>query len=125
MAIQAVGNINEIVETITMESSSVSTSSPLTSAQRFVASDSNNLSQVTIDPTSALVFGSIMLSIVTASILAAMPKQIQPPFPTKLRCKVSCHKCRYFNANPYLKCALHPDTVLTEGAVDCRDYQSK
>jgi hypothetical protein len=40
----------------------------------------------------------------------------RPPF--------SCYHCRYFGQNPYLKCALHPTTVLTEQAADCRDYAS-
>ena len=36
--------------------------------------------------------------------------------------KTPCYRCRYFSDNHYLKCALHPETALTEQAVDCRDY---
>jgi hypothetical protein len=36
--------------------------------------------------------------------------------------QVSCRRCRFFNNNFYLKCAVHPDTVLTSEAKDCPDY---
>jgi hypothetical protein len=42
----------------------------------------------------------------------------------KTRHQFSCYHCRYFGQNPYLKCALHPTTVLTEQAADCCDYAS-
>jgi hypothetical protein len=35
---------------------------------------------------------------------------------------VSCHRCRFFNNNSYLKCAVHPCTVLTSEAKNCSDY---
>ncbi len=38
--------------------------------------------------------------------------------------KVICHHCQYFSDNRYLKCALHPVTVLTEETVDCADHRS-
>jgi len=57
-----------------------------------------------------------------ASIYACIPKGRQHLFNFKPRHKVPCHRCQYFSGNPYLKCALHPVTVLTEQAVDCADY---
>ncbi len=33
-----------------------------------------------------------------------------------------CNGCHYFESNPYLKCSIHPITVLTEDAIDCTDY---
>jgi hypothetical protein len=33
-----------------------------------------------------------------------------------------CQRCRYFCANPYLKCTVHPMTVMTEASSDCSDY---
>lgn len=33
-----------------------------------------------------------------------------------------CRNCRYFTDNPYLKCAVHPDTALTKLVIDCPDY---
>ncbi|AFY96933.1 hypothetical protein [Chamaesiphon minutus] len=59
-------------------------------------------------------------------IYACIPKSRQhfssfkPPLKPPL--KTPCHRCRYFSNNHYLKCALHPETALTEQAVDCRDY---
>ncbi len=41
---------------------------------------------------------------------------------SRSRHRLVCYHCRYFGQNPYLKCALHPTTVLTEQATDCRDY---
>jgi hypothetical protein len=109
-----------------MESSSISTPTAiiLTTTKRLVANDTNQ-SLIAIDATSVFVFGCITLSLLAASILTMIPKQIQPSLRTKMQCKVPCQQCRYFNANPYLKCSLHPDSVLTDGAVDCRDYLSK
>jgi len=72
-----------------------------------------------------LVMGSFMISwAIAACIYAHLPKAVQRPFSLKSRAKVPCHHCQYFSHNPYLKCALHPESVLTEQAVDCRDYHS-
>lgn len=38
---------------------------------------------------------------------------------------VNCMNCRYFNDSHYLKCAVHPSTVLTKKALNCSDYCSK
>ncbi|MCU0535611.1 MAG: hypothetical protein MUD14_17105 [Hydrococcus sp. Prado102] len=42
--------------------------------------------------------------------------------PMKHFSQVPCRKCRFFSSNPYLKCAIHPSTVLTAQARDCSDY---
>lgn len=39
--------------------------------------------------------------------------------------RVPCMKCRFFNMNPHLKCAVNPSVVLTKGAIDCRDYHPR
>ena len=36
--------------------------------------------------------------------------------------KVPCKNCRFFTNNPYLKCAVHPSTALTDQALNCSDY---
>ena len=36
--------------------------------------------------------------------------------------KVPCSNCKFFSANPYLKCAVNPSVALTEQAVDCSEY---
>jgi len=33
-----------------------------------------------------------------------------------------CSRCRYFTEEVLLKCAVNPVEVLTEAAVDCRDF---
>lgn len=39
--------------------------------------------------------------------------------------KIACRQCHFFSENHYLKCAVHPDTVLTKEAKDCSDYREK
>lgn len=39
------------------------------------------------------------------------------PFP-----QVPCRKCQYFSGSHYLKCAVHPNEVLTNKAINCSDY---
>lgn len=39
--------------------------------------------------------------------------------------KTNCTKCHFLNNNSYLKCAVHPDTVLKKEARDCLDYEPK
>ena len=35
---------------------------------------------------------------------------------------ISCSKCRFFNKNPYLRCAVHPQSVNKIDAKDCPDF---
>lgn len=44
---------------------------------------------------------------------------------TKPCCKSPCLDCRFFQNNPYLKCAVHPSKVLSTEAKDCPDYWSR
>lgn len=37
--------------------------------------------------------------------------------------QTACYQCKFFNNNPYLKCAANPSTVLTAEANNCPDYQ--
>lgn len=41
---------------------------------------------------------------------------------TKQYTKTPCSQCRFFQNNPYLKCAVHPSKALSEEAKDCPDY---
>ncbi|MFM6182245.1 MAG: hypothetical protein ACKPA8_12210 [Dolichospermum sp.] len=43
----------------------------------------------------------------------------------KILQKVPCRKCQFFANNHYLKCAVKPDTVLTEKAMNCSEYTPK
>ena len=37
--------------------------------------------------------------------------------------QVPCKNCRFFQNNPYLQCAVHPDTALTPQAIHCSDFR--
>jgi hypothetical protein len=65
-----------------------------------------------------------LVYVVRSSWFADRLKQRQQANGFRAQQRFSCHHCRYFGQNPYLKCALHPTTVLTEQAADCRDYVS-
>lgn len=39
--------------------------------------------------------------------------------------KLPCKKCRFFNNNHYLKCAVNPKIVLTEEAINCCEFAAK
>lgn len=39
--------------------------------------------------------------------------------------KTNCTKCRFFDNNSYLKCAVHPSRVLKKEAQKCLDYKPK
>ncbi|KAM3103643.1 hypothetical protein ACKFKF_01125 [Phormidesmis sp. 146-12] len=44
---------------------------------------------------------------------------------SKLTAQSPCKKCRFFNSNPYVKCAVNPSLAMTTAAKDCTDYQPK
>lgn len=35
---------------------------------------------------------------------------------------IPCRKCRYYNHNQYIQCAVHPSLVLTKEALNCSEY---
>lgn len=39
--------------------------------------------------------------------------------------QVPCKNCKFFSNNHYLKCAVNPDIVLTEEAINCSEYCHK
>ncbi|BAZ79528.1 hypothetical protein PN497_21680 [Sphaerospermopsis kisseleviana CS-549] len=39
--------------------------------------------------------------------------------------QVPCKNCKFFSNNHYLKCAVRPDIVLTEEAMNCSEYCPK
>lgn len=39
--------------------------------------------------------------------------------------KSPCRNCQFYKENPYLKCAIHPTTVLTAEAESCSDYSAQ
>ena len=77
-----------------------------------------------LDATSLILGGLVIIVSIVAAIYARIPKTIQRLSNLKVHPQIQCYDCHYFSPNPYLKCSLHPDTVMTERAVDCRDYHS-
>jgi len=71
--------------------------------------------------TSLIYFQLIFLAVI-ASIYACIEVRKQHSSRLQPHHKVLCPRCHYFNGNPYLRCSLHPDTVMTEQAVGCADY---
>lgn len=84
-------------------------------------------SQKAIEPRPAdiaflIVLNLMILSAIAIPISAFIAKRRQSSYSFKLPPKVICHRCQYFSDNSYLKCALHPVTVMTEEIVDCADH---
>jgi hypothetical protein len=67
----------------------------------------------------------VMLAAVLAQVYAYIPKFRRRQSSDLAQRNDLCYRCKYFNNNLYLKCALHPGTVLTEASVDCKDYCQK
>ncbi len=56
-----------------------------------------------------IIISFMLLSAIAVPIYAYIPKS-------------PCHGCRYFSRNSYLKCTVHPVSILTKQAIDCADY---
>ena len=71
---------------------------------------------------SLILVGLAIIAAIASAIYDRIPKIVKPSFKPKLKDRVPCDRCHYFSHSHYLKCAIHPDRVMTEQAVDCRDY---
>jgi hypothetical protein len=69
------------------------------------------------------VIGMALLLRVIALKLSTEHKQVIETL--KYTDKVPCRNCQFFSNNSYLKCAVHPSTVLKDTAIDCSDYCPK
>lgn len=69
-----------------------------------------------------VIISLVILSIIGVLIYARSSNRKQYSFIVKLPAPVRCSDCQYFNKNHLLNCAVHPVTVMTEQAVDCKDY---
>lgn len=75
-----------------------------------------------LDATSLILGGMVIIISIATAIYGRIPKPIQRLSNLKVHPQIQCYNCHYFSPNPYLKCSLHPNNVLTDRAVDCRDY---
>jgi hypothetical protein len=76
-----------------------------------------------INPNFSMVSSmSILLALGTVMAACISPKERLSSAKLQSVSKVTCHSCKYFHHNLYLNCTLHPSSVMTERAVDCKDY---
>ncbi|AFY41838.1 hypothetical protein Nos7107_1185 [Nostoc sp. PCC 7107] len=64
------------------------------------------------------------LVFIVLEICLIIQKRIKKTTVNQIR-KCPCYNCRFFDANPYIKCVVNPSLVLTKKAFNCLDYQSK
>lgn len=67
----------------------------------------------------------LALTIAGIFLLLTSPvwKQKKKIATTQSLSQIPCRNCQFFKENQYLKCAVHPTIVLTQQALNCRDYQ--
>ena len=73
-----------------------------------------------------VVIGAIALASV-ATVLWQLFYPKNPGSLPKIRkgsTQTNCTKCRFFDDNSYLKCAVEPNKVLKKEAQECLDYES-
>jgi hypothetical protein len=103
-----------------IQSGSISSAIPSNSSAQIYQPNKSS-STLNIPFLLALGFGIILL-VATYNYLV---KIIKSAVYVESVSKFPCGRCRYFNNNYYIKCAIHPSNVLTERSVDCRDYQEE
>ena len=69
-----------------------------------------------------ILVATVTIASLSIAVYKWLPKLTKPSFSRKPPTIVSCLSCRYFSPNPYIKCTLHPHSVLTNEAIDCQDY---
>ena len=66
----------------------------------------------------------IVVLLIWFVISVALPINQQLQTVRRLR-TTPCDRCNYFNPDPELQCAVHPDVVLTRLANHCRDFEAR
>jgi hypothetical protein len=102
----------------------IETSNSLVPSQRRM--DNLDTASPMMQPVSwEVIVSLVILSTIGVLTYDCTPSRKQHLFVVKLPSKIICSRCRYFNDNHFLKCAIHPVTVMTEQAVDCLDHCPK
>lgn len=73
----------------------------------------NKFDNVAID-TVTLILPIIFTLTATAVVLNKLNRAKEVSLP--------CKKCKFYNSNNYLKCAVNPTEVMTDKANECREY---
>ncbi len=73
-------------------------------------------------PEPALILAPIIFLVMAGVVVCHKLKLLQKVHKVGSLYQIPCKNCRYFSKNYYLKCAVHPSTVLTKEAINCCDY---
>jgi hypothetical protein len=93
-----------------------------------IISDTPSNQELWLFPTGLAIVASFFVT----TLIVVWLKRLQhwktlndSPTPRDTDCfhQTACYRCKFFNNNPYLKCAINPSTVLTAEAKNCPDYQ--
>ena len=79
-------------------------------------------SSASLQTVSVILVTIVTIASISIAIYKWLPKLIKPSFSSKPLASIPCLGCNYFSPNPYLKCTLHPNSVLTDEAINCQDY---
>jgi hypothetical protein len=88
--------------------------------------------QAKVDQTNRLEGGiTLIIAFTTFLILlfwikkrAGKTVRVQSEYSKNQSSEIPCYKCKFFQDNPYLKCAIQPSIVLTKEALDCSEHQA-
>lgn len=67
-------------------------------------------------------FFAFALLVFLIRYLKGRKKTLSPAQYSQLKHHTPCSKCRFFNRNPYLQCAVHPENFDQIDAKDCPDF---
>jgi hypothetical protein len=81
---------------------------------------SNFNSELILLPTALMAIAGMVAVILGLNIKKSLHNRLSSMQRVK---KMPCANCCYFKNNPYLKCAVQPDRVLTKEAHHCPDYE--
>lgn len=86
--------------------------------------ESSDLRQDIADYHSFALLLGCLVSISLLILLGKYPNLVKATYQTLGDEQESyrCRSCTFFDKNLYLKCAVHPNTVLTKEAMHCPDY---
>ncbi|AFY54349.1 hypothetical protein Riv7116_1806 [Rivularia sp. PCC 7116] len=96
------------------------TVSPKTSLVEAPKNDKNPSNNDTIAGMGFLLFLTLMIALIKWCDIRKASQEDFSKIP--INHKTPCSKCRYFNNNSYIKCAVQPEKVMTKEAKDCQDY---
>ena len=64
----------------------------------------------------------IIVALTGWSVLAAMRDGLKN---VEQLHKIPCADCRFFTGDYHLKCTVHPDSALSEDAINCIDFETE